>query len=83
MDRFSGKPSLPELLADPILHLMMRADGCDMSQLTALIKNKPGGAALISTARVPDATIEPLARARPSRVVFGLRIDDAETRRQR
>jgi hypothetical protein len=57
MDRFTGEPSLAELLADPILQLMMRADGCDMSQLATVIENKPScvapdwkGASLVQAA---------------------------------
>ncbi len=37
MTQYSGEPSLAELLADPIMHQMMRADGCDIDCLNAII----------------------------------------------
>jgi hypothetical protein len=38
MTRLKGEAPLAELLADPILDLMMRADGCSMAQLAAIIE---------------------------------------------
>ncbi len=37
MNRDTREPSLAELLEDPILHLMMQADGCDPARLAAII----------------------------------------------
>jgi hypothetical protein len=66
MDGYAGEPSLDELLADPTLHLMMEADGCDMAQLAAIIGNAAGAATVSSmTARDKrDASWDP-ARAKP------------------
>lgn len=33
MRRFSGEPDLAEVLTDPIVHALMRADGCDLRSL--------------------------------------------------
>jgi len=37
MSRYRGEPSLNELLDDPIVDLIMRADGCDRAQLETII----------------------------------------------
>ena len=49
MDRYAGEPSLDELLADPTLHVMMEADGCDMAQLAAIVGNATGAPIVSST----------------------------------
>jgi hypothetical protein len=33
MRRFSGEPDLADILTDPIVHALMRADGCDLRSL--------------------------------------------------
>jgi len=33
MRRFSGEPDLAEVLTDPIVQALMRADGCDLRSL--------------------------------------------------
>jgi hypothetical protein len=33
MRRFSGEPDLAEILTDPIVQALMRADGCDLRSL--------------------------------------------------
>jgi hypothetical protein len=33
MRRFSGEPDLADVLTDPIVHALMRADGCDLRSL--------------------------------------------------
>jgi hypothetical protein len=68
MNRYAGEPSLDELLADPTLHVMMRADGCDMTQLAAIIGNATGAATVSS----PVARDEKAASRDPARAKSGL-----------
>jgi hypothetical protein len=37
MDRFSGEPKLEEMLSDPIIHLMMKADRIDRQRLCKIL----------------------------------------------
>jgi hypothetical protein len=52
MDRFAGEPTLEEVLSEPIVCLMMKADGLDMLRLCELLL-KAGGYAAISSRRHP------------------------------
>lgn len=52
MDRFAGEPTLDEVLSDPIVHVMMKADGLDMLRLCEILL-KAGGHAAISSRRPP------------------------------
>ena len=37
MDRYSGEPKLEEMLSDPIIHLMMKADRIDRQRLCKIL----------------------------------------------
>jgi hypothetical protein len=37
MNRFGGEPTLEEVLSDPIIHRMMRADGINMLRLCEIL----------------------------------------------
>lgn len=48
MDRFAGEPTLEEVLSDPIVHEMMKADGLDMLRLCDVLLKAAGHAAVSS-----------------------------------
>lgn len=37
MDRYSGEPKLEEMLSDPIIHLIMKADRIDRRRLCKIL----------------------------------------------
>lgn len=37
MDQFAGEPTLDEVLSDPLLHRVMRADGINMKRLCEIL----------------------------------------------
>lgn len=37
MDRYNGEPKLEEMLSDPIIHLMMKADKIDRQRLCRIL----------------------------------------------
>lgn len=52
MDRFAGEPTLEEVLSDPIVFLMMKADGLDMLRLCEILL-KAGSHAVTSACNLP------------------------------
>lgn len=44
MDRFSGEPSLEELLSDPLIHRVMKADDVSMLRLCEILVKAAGAA---------------------------------------
>jgi hypothetical protein len=61
MDRFVGEPSLAELLADPILDMMMHADGCGMAQLTAIMETAATATVYVRQHHDEDVAMPPLS----------------------
>jgi hypothetical protein len=57
MLRYRSEPLLDELLADPILHLMMQADGVDGTELCAVIAEAGAKLACPSRTRDPAAAL--------------------------
>ena len=37
MDQFAGEPTLDEVLSDPLLHRVMKADGINMKRLCEIL----------------------------------------------
>jgi len=56
MDRFGREPSLEELLSDPIIHRMMRADDVSMLRLCEILVKASGFASAARCAPVMPAS---------------------------
>jgi len=54
MDRFAGEPTLDEMLSDPIIRRVMRADGIDMRRLCEILVKAASAVASPSHARLPS-----------------------------
>jgi hypothetical protein len=70
MDRFIGEPSLDELLVDPILEMMMHADGCSMAQLTAIMETAATAPVYLRQYHDEEVAVPPLSTRGWARFVW-------------
>lgn len=54
MNRFAGEPTLDEVLSDPIIRRVMRADGIDMRRLCEILVKAASVVPSPSHARLPS-----------------------------
>jgi hypothetical protein len=50
MERFTGEPNLDEILSDPIIRSVMKADGIDMRRLCEILVKAAGASRLTTPA---------------------------------
>ena len=53
MDWFQGEPKLDDVLSDPLLHRLMKADGIDMRRLCEVLLRAASAAASTEACREP------------------------------
>ena len=57
MDRFGKEPTLEELLADPLIHRLMRADDVSMLRLCEVLVKASGAESAKRCRQAPPVTI--------------------------